>query len=140
MQVNYYSFVEMTSLLSKKKYDDSASIVAVSSISVMYPKKCQGLYVSTKAAMNTMVQALALELADKKVRINTVMPASTNTQMLQDANELLSQDEIDKESGKQILGIAEPEDVANVIMFLLSDASSIVTGRSIYADAGYINF
>ena len=139
MQVNYYSFVEMISLLSKKKYHDSASVVAVSSISVLYPKKCQGLYVSTKSALNSMVQSLALELVEKNIRINTVMPASTNTNMLQEAIDNQSQEDVDKDIRKQILGLAEPEDVANVIIFLLSDAARIITGRSIFADAGYIN-
>ena len=140
MQVNYYSFVEMVSMLSRKKYHNDASVVAISSISVLYPKKCQGLYVSTKSAMNSMVKSLALELVKKNIRINTVMPASTKTSMLREVVENQSQADVEKEISKQILGIAEPEDVANVIMFLLSDASKIITGRSIFADAGYINF
>lgn len=139
MAVNLYSFVEMTKLLSKKKYHDKANIVAVSSIAVQYPQKCQGLYAATKAAMNVMVQALAMELAGKNIRINTVMPSSTNTPMLKEAFELLSEEEIKEKTERQILGIEEPEDIANIILFLLSDASQMITGRYVYADGGYFN-
>ena len=140
MTTNLYSFVEMVSLLSKKKYHDKASIVGISSISTLYPQKCQGIYVATKSGMNAIVTSMAIELAEKNIRINTVMPSSTNTRMLQEAFEGKSDEEINHLMSKQVLGVVEPEDVANVVMFLLSDASSVVTGRAVYADAGYINF
>lgn len=140
MTVNLYSFVEMVSLLSKKKYHDKANIVGVSSISTLYPQKCQGIYVATKSAMNSMVTSMAMELADKGIRINTVMPSSTNTQMLKEAFENKTEQQIKESIEQQVLGLIEPEDVADIIMFLLSDASRMITGREIYADGGYINF
>ena len=140
MTVNLYSFVEMTSLLSKKKYHDKASIVDVSSISVRYPQKCQGIYVATKSAMNTIVTAMAIELAEKGIRVNTVMPSTTNTQMAKEAFENKTEEQIKEAIGQQVLGLIEPEDIADIIMFLLSDASRMITGREIYADGGYIDF
>lgn len=140
MTTNLYSFVEMVSLMSKKKYHDNASIVGVSSISTLYPQKCQGIYVATKSAMNSMVSAMAIELATKGIRINTVMPASTNTQMLKEAFEDKTEEQIRKVIEQQVLGLLEPEDVADVILFLLSDAARKITGREIYADAGYLFF
>lgn len=140
MSVNFYPLVEMTRLLAKKKYHDQASIVGVSSISVQYPKKCQGIYVATKSAMNAMVQSLALELAEKNIRINTVLPASTNTQMLKQSAENLTEKQLRAELDKQALGLEEPEDIADIILFLLSDASRMITGRYIYADGGYLDF
>lgn len=140
MTVNLYSFVEMTSLLSKKKYHDKASIVGVSSISAKYPQKCQGIYVATKSAMNTMVMSMAIELAEKGIRINTVMPSSTNTQMLKESIEGKTEKQVDDILKRQVLGLIEPEDIADIIMFLLSDASRMITGREIYADGGFVNF
>lgn len=140
MTVNLYSFAEMVSVLSKKKYHDNASIVGVSSISAQYPQKCQGVYVATKCAMNGMVTSMAMELAEKGIRINTVLPSSTKTKMYDEAIEGKTEAEILQIAQKQILGLLNPEDVADVIMFLLSDASKMITGRSIYADAGFINF
>lgn len=140
MTTNLYSFIEMVGLLSKRKYHDSANIVGVSSISTLYPQKCQGLYVATKSAMNSLASSLAIELADKGIRINTVMPAATNTKMLQDSLENKSEQEIKDAIFQQVLGLIEPEDVADIILFLLSDASRKITGREIFADAGYLNF
>ena len=112
----------------------------MSSISALYPQKCQGVYVASKSAMNSIVMSMAIELAEKNIRINTVMPSSTNTPMLREAFEGKSDEEIDRLTNKQVLGLVEPEDVASVILFLLSDASKMVTGRALYADAGYFNF
>ena len=140
MTTNLYSFIEMVSLLSKKKYHEKTSIVGVSSISTLYPQKCQGIYVATKAAMNTMVTSMAMELAEKGIRINTVMPSSTNTEMLKEAFENKTEEQIKESISQQVLGLIEPEDVADIILFLLSDASRMITGRSIFADGGYINF
>lgn len=140
MTVNLYSFVELVGLLSKKKYHNNASIVGISSIATQYPQKCQGIYVATKSAMNGMVTSMAMELAEKGIRINTVMPSSTKTKMYEDSLEGKSPEEIKNIENKQILGVADPDDIANIIMFLLSDASKMITGRAIYADAGCINF
>lgn len=139
MTVNLYSLVEMAGLLSKKKYHNRASIVGVSSISSLYPQKCQGVYVATKAAMNAIVKAMAIELAEKNIRMNTVMPASTNTPMLKEAFENKTTEQIRAVVNRQVLGLEKPEDIADIILFLLSDASRMITGREIYADGGYIN-
>lgn len=140
MTTNLYSFIEMVGLLSKRKYHDKANIVGVSSISTLYPQKCQGLYVATKSAMNSLAASLAIELADKSIRINTVMPAATNTKMLKDSIENKTKEELDDAFFQQVLGLIEPEEVADIILFLLSDASRKITGREIFADAGYLNF
>ena len=140
MTVNLYSFIEMVGLLSKKKYHDQASIVGISSIAVKYPQKCQGIYVATKSAMDAMVASLAIELADKNVRINSVLPASTNTRMLQESFAGKTEEEIRQATKCQVLGVAEPEDIADIILFLLSDASRMITGREICADGGYLHF
>ena len=140
MRVNLYAFVEMLRLFSKIKYHvKNASAVAISSIAAEYPGKCQNIYSASKAALNVMIQSLAMELIEKEIRVNSVMPASTNTQMFIDANENRGKENVNQELKKQLLGLEEPEDIADIIMFLLSDASRKITGRAIYADAGYLN-
>lgn len=140
MRVNLYSMVELVKMLSKKRYHNDAGFVTVSSIAAEYPGKCQSIYAASKAAVNNMTQSLAIELAKKGIRINALMPASVNTRMMEEANENRPTNLFDREMEKQLLGLEEPSDIANIIMFLLSDASSKITGRTIYADAGYINF
>lgn len=50
---------------------------------------------------------------------------------------LLTEEKIKEKKQRILLGVEEPEDIANIIMFLLSDASRMITGRYIYADGGY---
>lgn len=139
MTVNLYSFLEMVSVFVKKKYHEKASVVGVSAISALYPKKCQEIYVATKSAMNAAVTSMAIELAEKNVRINTVLPAIVNTPMFKEAYADKTKEQIQTDVDRQVLGVAEPEDIADIILFLLSDASRMITGREIYADGGYIN-
>ena len=119
MTTNLYSFIEMVSLLSKNKYHNKASVVGISSIATVYPQKCQAAYVASKAAMEAVVTSLAVELAEKDIRINTIRPSTTNTPMLNDAIKDKSEEQINEMFKQQVLGILEPEDVANTIMFLL---------------------
>ena len=141
MVANFYSFIELMRLFSKKKYrKDSASVVVVSSISSIYPDKCQTIYAASKAAINTSVQAMALELVKNGVRINAVVPGSMDTKMSQKAFIEMGDDNRERKLSKQILGLSRTEDVANIVLFLLSDLSKAITGRAIFADGGYINF
>lgn len=140
MTINYYSFAEIVGLLSKKKYHEKTNIVGISSIAVDYPNKCLGTYAATKAAMNSLVKALAIEMAEKDIRINTVMPSSTNTRMLQESFKEEKASNLDSILNKQVLGLAEPEDIADAILFLLSDASRMITGRAVCVDGGFLNF
>ena len=140
MTVNFYSFVEMVGLLSKKKYHNNASIVGISSVSVRYPQKCQGLYIATKAAMNAYMTSAAMELASAGIRINTVLPSNTKTRMFDEAVQDKTPEQLKAALAQQVLGFAEPADIADIVCFLLSDASRMITGREIYADGGFINF
>lgn len=137
MHINIYVLLEMVRLFAKKKYHNSnSSIVAISSIAALNPGKCQTIYAAAKAGMNAAVQALAQELAVKKIRINTVMPALTKTRMYFELEEQLGSEQAKCIANNQLLGLAEPEEIANTILFLLSDASSVITGRAMYTDSG----
>ncbi|MDO5154432.1 MAG: SDR family oxidoreductase [Eubacteriales bacterium] len=138
MNLNLYSLIEMTRLFSKKKYHVNGSIVAVSSIVVDMPSKCQTIYAASKAALNVAIKTMAMELADKNIRINCVMPASTATPMMELAKAEMSEDLFRRKMETQVLGVTEPEDIANAILFLLSDASKSMTGRALYTDGGYL--
>lgn len=140
MCVNLYSFIEMVKLTAKNKYGVHPNIVGISSVDAVYPGSCQTIYASTKAAMNAAVNALALELSKKNIRINTIMPGWVDTPMTDEAFATMDESKKSRMLEKQILDIIPPEDIANIAMFLLSDASRCITGRSVYADGGYLNF
>lgn len=138
MNVNLYSLVEMCRLFSKKKFhsDSECSIVAVSAIAAEYPMKCQTVYAASKGAVNTVVSTLAIELAAKNIRINSIMPAGTNTEMMRDAMEQVDSRDIENKMKQKVKALLEPDEIADEIMFLLSDASRATTGRALYADGG----
>ena len=133
-ETNYMSFMKLTQLYAKKKYSDGGSIVAVSAANAHYPQKCMSIYAASKAALEASVKSLAIELTAQNIRINCVIPGAINTSMMSE----MSESERKLVGDKQLLGVGKPEDVANMIAFLLSDASSFVTGRSMYVDGGLL--
>ncbi len=140
MTINLYSFLELIRCIAKKKYRaDNTSIVEISSINSIYPDKCQTIYVASKAAANAAVQALAIELYKSNIRVNSILPGIVNTPMAKKAFEEMGEENASAKQKKQVLGMTEPQEIVNVIQFLLSDSSLAITGRTIFADGGYIN-
>lgn len=137
MDVNFLSFMCLSGLYSKKKFSDGGSIVAVSSVNVHYPRKCMSVYAASKAAIEASVKTMALELVDRNIRINCVVPGGIRTPMIDVADEN-TRDAINAILERQLLGVGRPEDVANMIAFLLSDASALITGRAMFVDGGIL--
>ena len=120
-------FVHCAGLSSRKK--EGGSIVVMSSISSIKGYKAKTEYCVSKAAVDAFVRCMAQELAPKRIRINSIMPAEVNTPMAAKARELnLALGQIPEELP---LGVTEPREVANTIAFLLSDATQTITGTSI---------
>jgi NAD(P)-dependent dehydrogenase (short-subunit alcohol dehydrogenase family) len=85
-----------------------------------------------------MVKSCALELADKQIRVNCVAPALVAGSKADEQLNMLS-----AEQGKQLLashplGLSQPEDVANAVLYLLSDMGLNVTGTTLAVDGGYL--
>lgn len=135
MDVNFFSFEELTRLLTKKgNMNDGGSIVVMSSISSINGYKAKTEYCVSKAAVDAFVRCMALELADKKIRINSVMAAEVLTPLALKAKEL--NQAVGASEFNAPLGPSEPYEVANTIAFLLSDATKTITGTSILIDGG----
>ena len=135
MDVNFYAFVELVRQTCKKKhFAEGGSVVVMSSISSIRGYKAKTEYCVSKAAVDAFVRCMALELADRKVRINSVMAAAVNTPMAQKAREMNAS--VVASDFCAPLGLTEPYEVANTIIFLLSDATRTITGTSILIDGG----
>lgn len=135
MDVNFYSFVELVRQACKKKnFSEGGSVVVMSSISSIKGYKAKTEYCVSKAAVDAFVRCMALELADRKIRVNSVMAAAVNTPMAQKAREISVT--VGAASDEAPLGITEPYEVANTILFLLSNATKTITGTSILIDGG----
>lgn len=135
MDVNFYSFVEMVRLFTKKKFfNDGGSIVVMSSISSIRGFKAKSEYCVSKAAVDAFVRCMALELADRKIRVNSVMAAEVLTPLAMNARETNAV--VGASDFNAPLGPSDPYEVANIIAFLLSNATKTITGTSILIDGG----
>jgi len=138
MNANYFTFLEFVRCLSKrKKLSKGGSIVAISSVASIKGLKSKIAYSASKAALDASVRNLAAELSEKKIRVNSIQKGWVSSDMQRDFiqnNQYISQDDDFK---RQLLGVIEPEEIANTTIFLLSDAAPSLTGTSIIIDGGY---
>ena len=98
-------------------------------------------YCASKAAVVNMTRAMAIDHGGQNIRVNCVCPGDTDTPMLRGEAQQLTQDEEDfmLEAADRPLGrFGEPEEVAQAVLFLASEASSYVTGAALVVDGGGI--
>jgi NAD(P)-dependent dehydrogenase (short-subunit alcohol dehydrogenase family) len=139
MKVNFISFVELVRLLSKKdNYNPGMSIVSMSSVSSLSGGPSVTAYASSKAAIDAAVRCLSKELYSKDIRLNSIIAGQVLTEAYNELMETKTATE-DKVMQRQFLGAASTSDVVNVIVFLLSDRSKMITGKSIPVDGGYLS-
>lgn len=124
-------------LLKKKKLLKSSSIVFTSSINGTYIGGLgSSMYAATKSALVGFVKSAALENAVKKIRVNCVCPGMINTNIYESG--VVTEEQLIEDTKKYPLGrYGEPEEVAYAIIYLLSDASSFVTGTNLVIDGGF---
>ena len=113
------------------------SIVNVSSINGRIPMHNQSIYSITKAGLISMTQAFAKELGLENIRVNALLPGLTDTKF---ASALTQNEELMKNVLQQIpLGrIAQPSEMSGMMLFLVSDAASYVTGSTFTVDGGVL--
>ena len=139
MKVNFISFVELVRLLSKKdNYNPGMSIVSMSSVSSLSGGPSVTAYASSKAAIDAAVRCLSKELYSKAIRLNSIIAGQVLTEAYDELMETKTATE-DKVMQRQFLGAASTSDVVNVIVFLLSNRSKMITGKSIPVDGGYLS-
>lgn len=137
--VNFFAFVETVRQATRRgRFNEGMRIVAVSSNAAVRGDKAHTAYSASKAAMNAAIRCMAKELADKGICINAVAPAVTNTEVYQRYVEL-SGGISDSEKAlleRQYLGLIEPQDIADTILYLLSPAARMITGITLPVDGG----
>lgn len=141
MNVNAFGPILLTSqLLRKKKLQKKSSIVLIASISgVCMANTGEGPYAATKAALAGYTKTAAFELAAQGTRVNTICPGLVPTEILTLSNEMFSEEQLKDTmySRYPLKRVGTPEDIANGAIYLLSDASSWVTGINLVIDGGY---
>ena len=139
-QTNVFSPLMLnTLLLKKKRLQKNSSVIFISSISGLYRSQIgEGGYGATKAALAGFVKSLALELSAQGIRVNTIHPGVVETPLLEVSNGTFGEEELEALRQKYPLKrFGKPEDIARCAVYLLSDASSWMTGSNILIDGGF---
>jgi NAD(P)-dependent dehydrogenase (short-subunit alcohol dehydrogenase family) len=141
IKINLYApFYLSQALLKKRTVNNNAAITFISSISGnIIGSKGNLMYSASKSALNGIIRVLALELAEKKIRVNGISAGMVKTEMWLNNNMAVSAEQLAKDEEKYPLGYGQPEDIANVAAFLVSDAAKWITGSTIIADGGFTN-
>lgn len=136
---NFNMFVEIMRSLNKAKgLKEGASVVAMSSISSIRAMKAKMAFCAAKAALDASIRCLAVELACKGIRVNSVQKGGVDVDFEKDHIQNINTLNEEFTSRKQFLGISKAGEIANVVAFLLSDVTRTITGTSIVIDGGYI--
>lgn len=138
MSANFNSIALLqAALMTARKIKKGASLVFLSSRAADIPSNANALYSASKGALKSYAKCLSLELAPRQVRVNCICPAMVWTPLV--LSEGISEEELkEQESRYPLKRYGQPEDIANLAVFLLSDASSWMTGSCIDITGGAI--
>jgi NAD(P)-dependent dehydrogenase (short-subunit alcohol dehydrogenase family) len=135
--LNYDAFLFFVKFLVKKrKFNQNSSIVPVSSLVAHYGMNGLAVYAGTKGALVSTVRVLAKELAQQGIRVNSISPGMVRSEMVSRFADDVTDEALLIDEKKYPLGYGLPIDVAYSIAFLLSDASSWMTGQDMIVDGG----
>lgn len=141
VNVNEIAPILLTSgLLKKKKIQKKSSIVFISSLAGVFTTNIgEAPYATTKSAISGFSKSAAYELAAQGTRVNAICPGMVVTHMVTSGNPDFDNEDTVKEmlSRYPMKRFGTPEDIANGVVFLLSDASSWMTGTNMVIDGGY---
>ncbi len=137
--INTFAPIFLTQkLLRKKKIVPGASIVFTAALNGVYSSSpANSMYSASKGAINGFMKNLALDLAAKKIRCNSVNPGMIETDIMRQG--AVSEEELEANRKKFPLGRwGKPVEIARAIIYLLSDAAEWVTGTALVIDGGVL--
>ena len=119
-----------------KEQSIPASIVNISSNSAIKGYAFNSIYAASKAAVNNLTQSVAKEVARNGIRVNAVSPGTINTPGVKQYFEAEPKAKEMLEKSSLLRRIGEPEEIGELVSFLLSERSSFITGQVISVDGG----
>ena len=134
-EINFFSQTIFTQYILKSMIKNKkGSIVYIASSSALDGNEGRSAYSSAKAAVITQAKVLSRELGTHNIRVNSISPGLTNTDMMQENHKKEIIDEVI--SRTSLRRIADPKEIANVTLLLSSDLTSYITGQNIRVDGG----
>ena len=136
--VNFFAPVELLRLMYKKKVlQKGASVVLIASIGGTHSfMPGNGVYGASKAALNSIMKYAAREFSPRKIRVNSICPGMVDTPLIHRGT--ITEEQLAEDVKRYPLGrYGRPDDIANGALFLLSDASSWLTGHDLVIDGGF---
>ena len=135
-QTNLFGVVLLTKmLLKKKKIAKGGSIVFTSSISSHMTAPGLAIYASSKAAVSAYMRTCAIELGVKGIRANAILPGMVETKLI-NSGTYTDEDKLADLKLYPLMRYGRPIDIAQAMVFLLSDASAWITGTELIVDGG----
>ena len=140
MTINVHAFNEiMRQLVTQDVLLSGSSVVVISSTAATHGDDKELAYAMSKAALEAAVRYHAQVLMDKKIRVNAIRPGWVKTPMLDDFLARYGDTVYGKKNMEsQKLGLIEPEEIANLTVFLLSDATTSITASNTLIDGGFL--
>ncbi len=114
---------------------DNGRIITISSIAANRTGAKAALYAATKSAQISLTQAFADELANKNITVNAILPGITDTNLLTNLG-ITKDDKIQMAKNIPLMRLADPDEIANAAIFLLSPLANYITGQTIIVDGG----
>ena len=136
--VNFFAPVELLRLMYKKKVlQKGSSVVLIASIGGTHSfMPGNGVYGASKAALNSLMKYAAREYASRKIRVNSICPGMVDTPLIHRGT--ITEEQLAEDAKRYPLGrYGKPDDIANGVVYLLSDASSWLTGHDLVIDGGF---
>lgn len=138
-KLNTYAAIELAKVCSSKQIysGERGSFVLISSVYGIVGSAANVGYAMSKGAIIAVTKALSIELASKGIRVNCVAPGFIKTPMMSAVNSQMDDDYCKRLDDLHPLGLGESGDIANAILFLLSDMSKWITGAVLNVDGGF---
>jgi NAD(P)-dependent dehydrogenase (short-subunit alcohol dehydrogenase family) len=121
----------------RSNFNNDASIIFVSSVTAIIGSSSLSIYSMTKSGQVGLARSLAVEMASKKIRVNSISPGLVNSRISEVLSSNTDSDSFENIKKKHLLGIGEYSDIVSSILFLLSDKSKWITGSNMIVDGGY---
>ncbi|XP_038217463.1 uncharacterized oxidoreductase SSP0419-like [Zerene cesonia] len=136
MKVNFRAVVHLTKLTAPHLIKTKGNIINISSVAGQRVSTEIMMYSISKAALNHFTQDVALELAPQKVRVNSISPGPVRTDILENNNLSLTWDSLKTQTALD--RVSEPDEIADLALFLASDKAKGITGSNFVSDNGML--